>query len=248
MSNWMNLPIHGQAAWPTEDFLLVFEDCEILLRPAKKDTEQSVHVDLGRYNKEVAITAINRFLSILSWCEHVPMRIWWERGGFSGSPIPVPIYRDTTRSVGSCICNYPFFRKLDQNPKAVLALALYREALTAISIPFEYLGYFKILNVKWKDKYVEGENELIEGIRSTLPLLTEKYVVERIKKLSIHEGDFPKYLYQYGRCAIAHAFAEPLVDPDDWRDNQRLAAELPIIRALAEHVIHEMGVSDSILG
>ncbi len=248
MSNWLNLPIHGQAAWPTEDFNLVFENIEILLKPAKRDTEQSAHVDLERYPEKEAITAINRFLSILSWCDHTPMRIWWERGGFSGSFKPIPIFRDNTRSVGSCICNYPFFRKVEQNQKAVLALALYREALMAISVPFEYLGYFKILNIKWRDKYIDGNNELIEGIRSTIPLLKETTVIERIGKLSSTETNVPKYLYEYGRCAIAHAYSTPLVDPDDWSDNLRLANELPIIRALAEYVINEMGVSDSILG
>lgn len=51
------------------------------------------------------------------------------------------------------------------------------------------------------------------------------------------------YLWVSGRCAVAHAYAEPLVDPEDPEDSARLQKDLPLVKALAEHLIeHELGV------
>lgn len=50
-------------------------------------------------------------------------------------------------------------------------------------------------------------------------------------------------MYESGRCAIAHAFSEPLVDPEDPDDSARLQKDLPLIKALAQHLIEsELGV------
>lgn len=248
MPRWLNLPISGHATWPTEDWTINFDGCAILLKPATKGTIPSVHVDLRHCSSERAITAINRFLSVLSWCDKSPMRIMWERGGFSGSAIPIPLERSTTISVGSCICNYPFYRAAESDEKILLALALYREALTALSVPYQYLGFFKVINIIWKDKFENKKNELIDGIRELIPKLKDDMALTRISELSRTVQDIPEYLYKSGRCAVAHAYSKPLVDPDKRNDTDRLGKDLPVIKALAELVITDMGVSDSITG
>jgi hypothetical protein len=45
------------------------------------------------------------------------------------------------------------------------------------------------------------------------------------------------HLFESGRCAIAHAKADPIINPDDPRDARRLGAELPIMQALAVSAI-----------
>jgi len=56
------------------------------------------------------------------------------------------------------------------------------------------------------------------------------------------ELDVPRYLYASGRCAVAHAYADPLVDPDDISDLHRLSQDLYVIKAVAEHLIEvELG-------
>jgi Methylamine utilization protein MauJ len=56
------------------------------------------------------------------------------------------------------------------------------------------------------------------------------------------------YLYGSGRCAIAQAYADPIVDPDDVSDLRRLSGDLHIVKEIAEYLIaNELKVSRSIL-
>ena len=170
-------------------------------------------------------------------------------GGWSGNPVPVSVPKKS-RIVGSSIA-FPFNRDIEKASKAKLSLALYREALSINSIPFAFLSYFKILNVFWKDKYVNGKNELIEGIRKMLPILNDDLAKRRLDEINKTEteNDVPKYLYESGRCAIAHAHNDPIVDPDDSMDIRRLSQDIWIVKALAEYLIKELKVlARSIMG
>lgn len=51
------------------------------------------------------------------------------------------------------------------------------------------------------------------------------------------------YLYESGRCAIAHAYSEPVVNPENAEDLERLELDLPLMKELAEFAIKsEYGV------
>lgn len=155
-------------------------------------------------------------------------------GGVWHSPGPI----SKRNPLSSESIEYPIYREIPRDPKAMLALALYREAKTVNSIPFSFLSYFKILNIFWKDKKdSEGKNEIVEGLRTMLPRLTDQEALERLTELSKREKDVPNYLYQSGRCAVAHAFAEPIVDPDDVADLRRLSQDMWVIQAVAEYLI-----------
>ncbi|MGD9788547.1 MAG: methylamine utilization protein MauJ [Sulfuricellaceae bacterium] len=79
--------------------------------------------------------------------------------------------------------------------------------------------------------------------------MNDSRVRERIDALQKTESDIAQYLYESGRCAVAHAFSDPLIDPDDLIHLRRLSADLDIARALAEHLIkHELHVPDYPLG
>ena len=165
MDYWLNIGIKGGGCWPKQETSITFGGYDLILKPATKDTEQSVHINLGKGISDVdAMTLISRFLSILSWCDDQGMELM--DNGWAGNSIPVAVPRG--RIVGSSFV-FPFYRDVPENPKIKLALALYREGLSVNSIPFSFLSYFKIFNMFWKDKYKEGKNELIEGIRSMLP-------------------------------------------------------------------------------
>lgn len=244
MDNWLNIGIKGSACWPTKETKINFGGHELILKPATKETEQSVHINLHGITDVDAMTLINRFLSILSWCDEQGME---NREGWSGSAIPVAVPKDI-RVVGSSIA-FPFYREIEKEPKARLAFALYREAITINSIPFSFLSYFKILNIFWKDRYQEGKNEMIEGIRKALPHIEDDLARERINELEKREEDVPEYLYKSGRCAVAHAYSKPIVDPDDTKDLQRLSQDIWIIKAIAEFLIKtELKASRSIMG
>src|SRR5207249_2402862 len=168
MDRWLNVGVKGSAVWPTQETTVEFGGHKLVLKPATRETEQSVHINLRGISDVDALTLINRFLSILSWCDDQPME---NRYGWSGNPVPVAVPRES-RVVGSSIA-FPFYRNLEQDEKARLALALFREARTVNSTPFEFLSYFKILNIFWKDRLetINGQrqNPIIEGIRATLP-------------------------------------------------------------------------------
>lgn len=248
MDRWLHVGVKGSAVWPTEETTVGFGGHKLVLKPATRETEQSVHIKLRDISDVDALTLINRFLSILSWCDDQPME---NRYGWSGNPVPVAVPRES-RVVGSSIA-FPFYRNLEPDEKARLALALFREARTVNSTPFEFLSYFKILNIFWKDRLVtingQRQNPIIEGIRATVPKLKDELAVSRLRTLGTTEPDVPKYLYESGRCAIAHAYADPIVDPDDVSDLRRLSEDLYIVKEIAEHLIEvELKVSRSIMG
>lgn len=130
---------------------------------------------------------------------------------------------------------------------------MFREGRTVNSTPFEFLSYFKILNIFWRDKWLtvngQRQNPLIEGIRATLPKLRDDLAVSRLRALGATQPDAAKYLYESGRCAVAHAYADPIVDPDDVADLRRLSEDVYIIKEIAEYLIAiGLRVSRSILG
>lgn len=245
MNCWLNIGVEGSAMWPTVETTVSFGGHDFLLRPATKETEQSIHINLVRISHIDAHTLINRFLSLLSWCDGQCLR---SLDRFSGSAIPISVPK--RRLVGGSIA-FPFFRDIEQDPKALLALALYREGLSVESVPFEFLSYFKILNIFWKDKYEKtggiSVNPVVEGIRSALPKIQDDQALKRIKKLIAENKDPAKYLYESGRCAIAHAHSDPIVDPDNVFDLHRLSEDMWIIRSIAEHLIeHHLNVRRTI--
>jgi hypothetical protein len=244
MDRWLNIGVLGGACWPTKKQKIDFHGHDLILKPATKDTEQSIHINLKGISDIEAMTLVNRFLSILSWCDDQGMV---NDGGWSGNPAPVTVPKKS-RIVGSSIA-FPFNRDIEKSSKAKLSLALYREALSINSIPFAFLSYFKILNVFWKDKYDNGKNELVEGIREMLHRLEDDLAKRRLDELNKTENDVPKYLYESGRCAIAHAHTDPIVDPDDSMDIRRLSQDIWIVKALAEYLIEKkLKISRSIIG
>jgi hypothetical protein len=248
MAKWLNVGVKGGAIWPTKETIVEFGDQKLVLKPATRNTEQSVHIKLRGPSDADALTLINRFLSILAWCDDQPMENLY---GWSGNPIPVAVPR-ASRALGSSIA-FPFYRTLEPDRKVRLALALFREGRTVNSTPFEFLSYFKILNIFWKDKLVtlngKRQNPLVEGIRATLPRLKDDLAVRRLQALRATEPNVPTYLYESGRCAVAHAYSDPIVDPDDVSALRRLSEDLHIVKAIAEYLIQtELKVSRSIMG
>jgi len=118
------------------------------------------------------------------------------------------------------------------DPKAQLALALYREALCVNSVPYAFLGFAKVLNV-----FLAGDVKTIKWINENLANVNGILERARIVQLQQEGTDIGKYLYVNGRCAVAHAYSDPLVDPDIPNDERRLLRDLPLIQSLAQLLI-----------
>ncbi len=119
------------------------------------------------------------------------------------------------------------------DPKAKLALALYREGLSVSLTPYQFLGFLKIINIIRH----KGPAQ-IQWIKDNLQHVTDNRALTRIAALQAAEPDVAKYLYVSGRCAVAHAFDQSnVVNPDDPADLIRLYEDLPVIRELARIAI-----------
>jgi hypothetical protein len=179
---------------------------------------------------------LRQFLSALAWIEGAGVRDEWTLTG----DVPLKIYRRPLSQMVTHAFRTDFFPEHLQ-PKPRLALALYREGLTLESsnLAYAFLSYFKILNVRFKTP-----KEQIAWIDSALPQLSFSYEAQaRVAQLRRERQDPPTYLYGSGRSAIAHAYADPIVDPENPDDIERLANDLPVVKALAEHCIEqEFGV------
>ena len=126
-----------------------------------------------------------------------------------------------------------------QGSTAKLALALFREGLSVNLIPYKLLGFFKIINILRH----KGPDQ-IQWIRDNLRHIIDEEATARVAAIQGTESDVAKYLYESGRCAVAHAFDQRnVVNPDDPADLIRLQEDLPVIRALARVAIErEFGI------
>ena len=140
-----------------------------------------------------AWTLINRFLSILSWCSGNNKGMDIMDGGVAGSVVPVTVSL-RTRMIGSSIV-FPFYRDIEKDPKASLALALYREGLVTNSVPLSFLSFFKIINIFYNGKTIKKQNALVEGLRSMLSQIKDSQAQKRITELNKTTKDIPQYLY-----------------------------------------------------
>lgn len=70
-SRFLNMGVDTQVTWQKEETLISFDRYHLVLMPKTKDNTQSVHIDLvaHRLTDEAGMTVINRFLSLLTWCE-----------------------------------------------------------------------------------------------------------------------------------------------------------------------------------
>ena len=127
--------------------------------------------------------------------------------------------------------------------KARLALAFYREGLTLNSVAYQCLSFFKILNIVFrssKDQVAWIDANVVDA-RQRDAFSTREW--EKKAGFDPTKETAGGYLYVSNRCAVAHANAHPLIDPDDPNDRQRLANDLPMVKVLAEHFIEkEFGV------
>ena len=242
--SWLNCGVTTQAIWPMDKKEVKYGNHTFVLMPLTKEHSASIHLELRKIDDVQGLTLINRFLSALGLkCDEPAINHY----GWSGNPNPVPVPRYSMPYGYSPSDVFPNEVYEITDKKAKLAVALYREARSLDSVPFQFLSYFKILNIFWNDKKKNGKNELVEGLRTSLPNLTENDCVKRIQEIKAKEGDPADYLYKSGRCAVAHAFADPIVDPDDVTDLRRLSEDIWLMRSLTAYLIErEFGIEQSI--
>lgn len=219
--------------WPSKEQKVLFREHTITLRPETKEHAPSLVLRMDGAMTEIeARRLLQEFLSRLSWIRDGGIA---ETFSVACSAAPMAV----GKGKGRMISDAPIEHLPDPTgPKASLALALFREAMSVNVIPYKFLGFFKVINV------LHGKgNEQQDWVNTAVNSISDSRALERIAELVKPEQNLGKYFYTSGRCAVAHAFGDPVVNPDNPEDIRRLASDLPVIQALARHAIEqELGV------
>jgi hypothetical protein len=234
---WLTSGVSTSIPWPKTEQVVTFEEIEIEILPEAKDDMPMVRVDLGKYamSMDQGREFLNRFFSSLSWSKRGFIKEELSLGsGHKGGKIGKgPSFSILTTRFDDD------YMPTGLNDKQSLALALYREAQSINNVTYKYLGYFKVLNIeneKGKD-HKDWINQNLSNIKGASG-------ASILKKLQSQYSDIGKYLYESGRCAVAHAFNQSnLINPDKYDDMKRLSGEIDLIQELAELFIElELGV------
>lgn len=150
--------------------------------------------------------------------------------------MPRPNYREKTHGhviTGDLALTY---LPEAQDAKQSIALGLMREGRGLNHPAYAFLSFYRVLEAampdgKTREKWVADNLDAIfdRGGQEALGRLK----ASGIENVGAH-------LYKSGRMAIAHAKDDPIINPDDASDYDRIAGELPIMRGLAELAIERV--------
>lgn len=237
-SRFLNLGVDTQVVWPKEPTRVQFAGHHFVLFPKTKEFSHSISIDLvnERISAEDARTLLNRFLSLLSWCDDSYAVL---EDGWSGNPVPVPVQR--SEGAFSTTPHWVFSRSIPDDPELLQRLAYYREGLNARQaglVTFEVLSFFKVFERRSRTK--QGEQNptklwikrvLAEVSASLRPDILSRFDADRNGK------DVEKYVFDNCRVATAHASESFPSDADASPELRRLYSAAEVIFALARHFI-----------
>lgn len=234
-SKWVTAAVEAHFGWPTARLEVTYRGYKYLVRPEADDlapsvsvqSEQGLTIDEGK-------DLINRFLSALAWSHSAGVQQVFAVGSNTDEPIRVgksDRFRFTAEPWQQLYLPQP------SDERALRTLAVFREALSVNSIPYKFLGLFKVLNIR----YSSGDAQK-RWINDNRDRITEPRAKERLDTL-LSIADLGAYLYHQGRCAVAHAFTDDVVDPDVSKELRQLEDDVPLIKAFAELIISsEFGI------
>lgn len=243
-SRFLHVGVDNQVTWPKEERLITFDQYQLVLMPKTNDHVQSVHIDLmaNRVDERTAMTVINRFLSVMAWCDD---NFAIAQYGWSGNPAQVPV---TKRDLAFTTAHeYIFDRKIPDSEEARRALALYREARNAQQngfISYAVLNYYKIIEIRHYGK--EAARKWF--LTNFEVLRTASKGDDDISRFLALCGSEPphKYIHDSCRIAVAHAGKHSKSDPDDAHEILRLHTAARVMHVLARRFIkQEFAVSDA---
>ena len=222
--------------WPDKEVVIEFRSREFHLLPQTETLSCMIRVETATgFTQLDADKLILELLSALAWAEQA--KVLPTLGNWC--TVPLNIGKEGMGWVGIIGNGHFDYLPDPPDPKAKLALALYREGLSVNLVPYQFLAFFKVININ-HDKGVDQKY----WIKNNLQHVTDKAAVARIATIQVTEPAPEKYLYESGRCAVAHAFSQKkFVNPDDPTDLIRLDNDLPVVRELARVAIErEIGV------
>lgn len=244
-SHYLSIGVDNQVDWPQIETLVTFDRYTMVLLPKTRDNVQSISIDLAtnKLNEQDARTVVNRFLSLLCFCDD---QYAVAQNGWSGNSVPIGVPR---RNLAFTTATpWVFDRKIPDTDEARRALALYREARNAeqnFLVSYAVLSYFKIVEIVHSN---DGEATVWLGknfaaVSATIPPeVLARFDAERGL---VKAEDHINWAY---RIAVAHATPRkrPASDPDDASELQRLHTAAAVLRPIARHFMeNDLRISDS---
>jgi len=233
--DWVVACVEPQVQWPTSVQKITYRGQTVFVLPQFDDYYPSLVVKLGAglATFEAGQVLILNLLSAMCWVEGRGALVdQWVGGnlprpmaGFSQSGIHL-MMTDHFR------CHY-LPDVIDQQTR--WALAFYREGLSIHQVSYAFLSFYKIINILH-----DGGAKQKAWINANVNAATANDHVgsnQRLQELRAAGTDVGEYLYESGRCAVAHAGQGPTVDPENPADLKRLMQDLPLVRALAAYAI-----------
>lgn len=231
---WVVGCIDGPIAWPTAKQTASFRGHKVHIIPVTKELYPAVALrcppGLSRRDAE---RVLSRFLSALSWMTEQGVSVV----DWVGGDLPRSMGRE--RSHRSLRHLFDFANLPDAtDPRFELALALLREARFINHPAYAFLSAFRVF-----ETHLNGRKAMVDWINANTGSIDGFRSERALKKLVASQPDVGAYLYESGRCAVAHANRHPVVNPDEPEELRRLGEELPLIIELATRLIEaEFGI------
>jgi hypothetical protein len=248
IGNWVVANVRSSVAWPLQVEAVDFRGHRIFLVPRSTatvvaDGSTITHYPFAAVNLPAGAPfkdgrrLLSHFLSSLSWVEGGGITVEYWSGESRAHPM------GEGRMGGLVTSQFELDYLPDPTDQRVRwALAFYREGLSLErhNVAYATLSFFKILNIVAstgpKQKAWINSNFMHFGSNNHVKFELTRRLVE-LKNSGT--TDIGEYLYASCRCAVAHAGTNPTVDPENADDMERLSKDLPLIRALAAHVIEK---------
>ncbi|WP_057460832.1 methylamine utilization protein MauJ [Pseudovibrio sp. POLY-S9] len=229
--NWVVANIDTSVSWPTQVHTIIYEDIQYWIIPITQNAYPGITARAEGITPEELQKRILQLLSVISWVDRRGITLH----SFTGGSLPHSMGRNSEQ--GYAIreeFDYPYLPEIDSD-RAKLALALMREGRGLNHAAYAFLTFFRVLEVAHNKS--ERRNT---WMKSAIERLENSQALKAVNELKASEVvDVAKHLYASGRCAIAHANSDPIINPDDPTHTKRLLRELPIIEALAVMAIEE---------
>lgn len=175
---------------------------------------------------------LNRFLSLIVWEHGQSARVKWGVGG--GRTAYSKAY--SPRRAGGLRVDPGYLQRgsaLTMTAEQRLALGLYREAQNSSSTFYEFLCYYKILELAVPNKGNAARGQWLNTV--AIPKLG---YLDRIKEVLAKHSDLEKYLREIKVNGIKHAIKKT-VDPDSPHDQLSTAKDNRLMEEIAKLVMRD---------
>jgi hypothetical protein len=234
ISAWLTMAFDSEEQDPRDYLKAEYDGLILHIQPGRGDKANLLSTFLEDRDKfETAKLSINRFLSAMAWKDgraFVTLQSVMMGARPEGKDKPQFRYGEDRVLRRGVISHFDFEHL--QNPpteKQKLGLALYREGLASNMDFYRFLSFFKIINIGCGNGH-----EQVAWINANLDNIWNPLAHQRLADLKKSVPDVGNYLLRQGRDAIAHAFSQPILDPDLPGNKAVIRADSDLMMGLAD--------------